>query len=327
MSRFSQLIDDVADQKNNSLLDVLLKAKVLAHRLRSRKFRQWVNSEIDGYGDKNNLPDYRIIGCAIRGDFNGYFQSRVRNVPLSTTILEPKIRQFLDYEPMTQGVAFIEDLIRKDGQIGIDLDINVINYLRLNGEIIPDFILNHAVKLISRHSIAALLTSVRSRMLEFLLELRDKYPDLDNDDDVAGKISEVDIDSVMARRVYNNCTLIEGGEMRDVYQAGQAGAMGPNAKAENINFVQVLREAIGDHSLADLVNDLERLRTAMLSESKNAAQDDAVAAVAEAEAAAKKGDAASVFALLKRAGTWTLDVATKIGTAVAAKAIEKSMGL
>src|SRR5437879_5485936 len=74
MSGFSQLIDDVADQKNNSLSDVLLKAKVLAHRLKSRTFRQWVNSEIDGYGDKNKLPDYRIVGCNLRGDFNGYFQ-------------------------------------------------------------------------------------------------------------------------------------------------------------------------------------------------------------------------------------------------------------
>lgn len=47
-SKFSQLIEDVADQKNHSLSDVLLKAKVLAHRLKSRNFRQWVNLEING---------------------------------------------------------------------------------------------------------------------------------------------------------------------------------------------------------------------------------------------------------------------------------------
>jgi hypothetical protein len=64
--------------------------------------------------------------------------------------------------------------------------------------------------------------------------------------------------------------------------------MGPGSKAENINFVQLLRDAIGDKSLADLANELEQLRMAMLPESKNADQDEAVAAVAEA--AAKKGD-------------------------------------
>lgn len=101
--------------------------------------------------------------------------------------------------------------------------------------------------------------------------------------------------------------------------------MGPGAKAEN--FVQILRDAIGNNSLADLANDLERLRTAMLTESKTVDQDQAVAAIAEAEAAAKKGDAKGVFAFLKSAGSWALDVATKIGTAVAASAIAKSMSL
>jgi hypothetical protein len=103
--------------------------------------------------------------------------------------------------------------------------------------------------------------------------------------------------------------------------------MGPGTKAENINFIQVLRDAIGEHSLADLANDLERLRTAMLSESKNEEQDAAVTAVAGAEDAAKKGDAKGVLASLKTTGKWGIDLATKIGAAIAAKAIEKSMGM
>src|SRR5690348_2818918 len=97
MSRFSQLIDEVADQKNHSLSDVLLKAKVLAHKLRSRTFRQWVNSEIDGYKDKDQLPDYRVLRCKLRGDFVGYFHSGVRNVPLSTSILESRVREVLEF--------------------------------------------------------------------------------------------------------------------------------------------------------------------------------------------------------------------------------------
>ncbi len=328
MSRFSQLIDEVADQKNHSLSDVLLKTKVLAHRLRSRTLRQWVNSEIDGYDDKTKVPDYRIIGCSLRGDFVGPFDSQIRNVPLSTSILpDPDIRESLEYEYIHNGIAFIEDILGRDGPIGRSLDLYHISYLRKHGERIDGYVLNHVQKLISMHSLTALLASVRSRLLDFLLELRDKYPELDVNDDAAYRISEGEINSVMGAKVYKNCTVFEATEMRDIYQAGQAGAMGPRAQAENINFVQILRSAIGDSNLADLANDLERLRTAMLSESKNADQDEAVADVAEAEAAAKMGDAKGVFAFLKRAGKWAMDVATKIGTTVAAKAIEKSMGL
>ena len=115
--------------------------------------------------------------------------------------------------------------------------------------------------------------------------------------------------------------------MRDNFQAGQAGAMGPNARVESITFVQILREGIGDNSLADLATDLAKLRTALLSESKSAEQDATVAAVAEAEVAATKADAKTVLGSLRSAGKLAMDMATKIGAAVAAKAIEKSIGL
>jgi hypothetical protein len=327
MSRFSQLIDEVADQRNHSLSDVLLKAKVLAHRLRSRKFREWINSEIDGYSDGSELPDYRIVSATLLGEFNGYFHSRYKNVPLSTSFLEPKVREFLETEPMSPGVAYIEDLVSKDGRIGKSLDIAVVSYLRVHGVQIEDMILNHVEKTVAKSELMALLASIRSRLLDFLLELRDKYPDLDQDEDAPPRIPEAVIDSAMARRVYNNCTVLEGGDMRDNYQAGQAGAMGPNAKAENMNFVQILRETIGERSLAELAADLERLRAAMLTESKTAEQDEAVGAIAQAEDAAKKGDAKGVLGFLRKAGQWAFDVATKIGTSVASKAIEKSMGM
>jgi AbiTii len=244
MSRFSQLIDQVSDEKTHSLSAVLLKAKVLAHQLKSRTFRQWVNSEIDGYkGDTPDLPDYRIIRCNLQGHFVGLFQSQVRNVPLSTSILEPNMRGLLAYQPIVQGIRYIEDLLSRDGPVAAGLDIQVIQYLRTHGERMGDMILNHAEKVIPRQALSALLASVRSRLLEFLLELRDKYPELDDNDSAATVISEADIDSVMKQKVYQNCTVFEGTEMGDIYQAGQAGAMGPGAKAEHINFFQVMRAA------------------------------------------------------------------------------------
>lgn len=220
MSKFSQLIDEVADQKNHSLSDVLLKAKVLAHQLKSRTFRQRVNSEIDGYKDRSQVPDYRVVRCNIRGDFVGMFQSGVRNVPLSTSILEPEVREDLEYERLGASVTYIEDLLSKDGEVGASLDITMIDYLRAHGVTIGDMILNHAQKRVSKQTLAALLTSVRSRLLEFLLELRDKHPELDKDDNAAARISESDIDSAVGHKIYQNITVYGDTEMGDIYQAG-----------------------------------------------------------------------------------------------------------
>jgi hypothetical protein len=328
MSHFSRLIDEVADQKNHSLSDVLLKAKVLASRLRSRKFRSWIDSELNGYDRDGELPKYRVLNAKIQGYFGGYFGSYMNGVPMSTSHMESDIRDAFDIARMPNGISYIEDLVSKDsGEIGIFMDGAAVNYLRLHGVRVSDMILNRVFKAISRHSLMELLNGVRSRLLDFLLDLRDKYPELDTNDAATSSVSESEVDAVVEKRVYKNCNVIERPEMRDNFQAGQAGAMGPNAKAENMNFIQVLRDSIGESSLGDLATDLERLRTAMLTESKTPEQDASVAAVAQAEDAAKKGNAQGVLSYLKTAGKWAGDVATKIGSAIAQKAIEKSMGL
>ncbi|MBP3957726.1 hypothetical protein J8F10_20945 [Gemmata sp. G18] len=325
MSRFSDLVDQIADQKNYSLVDVLLKTKVLAFQLKGRKFRQWVNAELDGYDDTLPLPEYRVVPCTVWGDFAGYFQSYLRNVSISVCILPEDTREYFSTTKFYQGIASIESLA-SGGNCERVLDIQEVSYLRKYGDHVEDMILNYAVKRTSKNALHAVLTSVRSRMLEFLLELRDQHPELDKDDAAVSRVSEAEIESVMSHKLYQNCTVFEGpAEMRDSYQAGQAGAMGPGAKAENINFIQILRDSIGESSLADLAKELERLRGSMLAESKNAEQDASVAAIAEAESAAKKGDAKGVLSYLKSAGKWALDVATKIGTGVASKAIEKAM--
>lgn len=53
----------------------------------------------------------------------------------------------------------------------------------------------------------------------------------------------------------------------------------------------------------------------------------AIGAVATAEAAAKTGNGPKALEYLKKAGNWAFDVATKIGTDIAAAALKSSMGM
>ena len=89
MSRFSELIDAVADQKNHTLSDVLLKAKVLAYSLKSRKFRHWINAEISGYAQEEQLPEYRIVSANIEGIYGGYGGAYQDHVPISVAPSAP----------------------------------------------------------------------------------------------------------------------------------------------------------------------------------------------------------------------------------------------
>jgi hypothetical protein len=55
--------------------------------------------------------------------------------------------------------------------------------------------------------------------------------------------------------------------------------------------------------------------------------DQAVASIGAAESSAKKHDGAGALENLKSAGKWAFDVATNIGTSVAAKAIQTAIDL
>jgi hypothetical protein len=115
--------------------------------------------------------------------------------------------------------------------------------------------------------------------------------------------------------------------MGDQYTVGQAGAVGPHSRAENISFQQVWNHAARDIDLDQLSAELHSLRAAMRQQAFDVAHDKGLAEIAAAEEAAQQKDGPKTIKHLKAAGKWAFDVATKIGTAVAAKAIQIAIGI
>lgn len=111
----------------------------------------------------------------------------------------------------------------------------------------------------------------------------------------------------------------------DTFISNKAGAVGPHATANNTTFFEAA--ASHDIDLATLADQLAKLKVAMKATAENTGQLESLVAVSSAEDAARKGDAAYVFAKLKTAGNWAWDTATKIGVSVAAEAIKKAIGL
>lgn len=58
---------DILENKNISL--ILNKALLIANELEIKEFQNWINLELNGYGDFESLPPYRIVECELRGDF------------------------------------------------------------------------------------------------------------------------------------------------------------------------------------------------------------------------------------------------------------------
>jgi hypothetical protein len=119
-------------------------------------------------------------------------------------------------------------------------------------------------------------------------------------------------------------TAIEGPTMsRDTYNIpGQAAAVGPGAHAHDNTFQQIQ----AGMDLPRLAEELGRLRAAMKGEATGTReQDKAIEAVADAEAAATKGDGPAALRYLKGAGTWAFGIAEKLGVAVAIDALKQAI--
>jgi hypothetical protein len=115
--------------------------------------------------------------------------------------------------------------------------------------------------------------------------------------------------------------------MESYNNSGQVGAMGRNAKANDITLQQVANQNPIGVNLSSLAAELSKLREAMRSHSTAPEHDMAIGQVAAAENAAQNGDGNTAMDSLKRVGTWTLGIAEKIGVGIATAAIKTSMGL
>lgn len=115
--------------------------------------------------------------------------------------------------------------------------------------------------------------------------------------------------------------------MRDQYNIGQAGAVGPRAHAHDMTFNQIWNENKNDIDLSVLAKELAKLRTELKKEASEPDHDISIGTIASAESSAREGNGPKTLEYLSKTGKWALDVATKIGVPVVTEALKKAIGL
>lgn len=172
-------IQDAAVSSDTKATDLLRKCKILAVRLSSRDFEQWINSELSGYESKEQTPDYRILKhVEIKGHFYGPFGSGLRNAIIPPSCLDKDIAKMMTTEYLMSGIGVYEALLTNgtDGVFHgiIPTDI-IVHYFGEN--IYEDMNCMEAWKDIPRGAIVGLIDEVRNRILSFSLEIEKMNPD------------------------------------------------------------------------------------------------------------------------------------------------------
>ncbi|MGB3680933.1 MAG: hypothetical protein WA990_00445 [Rubrobacteraceae bacterium] len=174
-----QLQEDILNP-DRALPDILRKAKVLAYRMDVPEFKQWVNRELDGYaGNDVQLPDYRNFPVSNYGNFWCAGAVHIRNSPIPTYGLPEFVKQFAGRVELRQGVAALAGLnFEENHSLQMPWPPDLIAYVGGVGQIRPDCALQSAWQLLGKNQLDDILNTIRNRLLTFVLELEEQFPEL-----------------------------------------------------------------------------------------------------------------------------------------------------
>ncbi|TJY59979.1 response regulator receiver protein [Sinimarinibacterium sp. CAU 1509] len=174
MKLLDEIVDLLSDQ-SASLSAALLKTKILLHKLGHKELVEWVNHELNGYPEDQELPPYRLLPAQVLANLaNMAYQVNAHPIPLLH--LEEGYRNRLQRAEMRQSLAVLETFSSSKGghlESAIPMEAN-----HMLGESLSNgFMIQRAWSQISKADVVQILIQVRSRLLDFVLELREKVGD------------------------------------------------------------------------------------------------------------------------------------------------------
>ena len=172
MDLIEKIIDDVATE-STSLNSVLLKTKVLASKLESTEVKTWVDKEINGYKDGSEVPDYRKVSGILKGVVtNGLYVQN--DVSLVASHLGKELHERLTRPAIRNGISSLEKVINSNEKQGsvLSLPVPPEMYPKLSKVYLNDYHVQQAYVEFDVGSIADLLTAIRSRLIDFLLGIK-----------------------------------------------------------------------------------------------------------------------------------------------------------
>lgn len=196
------------------LADILLKAKVLAYRLDVPEFKRWVDYELDGYaGTDVELPEYRDFPAFNYGTFSGFGGSLIHNQPIPLFNLPDLAQEHVGRLKLRQGVSALEDLgpSAEGGLVQLPWPPELTALVGQPGRIVQGYALSSAYQALSKSQIDGILGAIRNRLLTFMLELEDAFPELAESEEAAKDVPRDQATNIFYTHVYGSDNIVASG--------------------------------------------------------------------------------------------------------------------
>lgn len=327
MSLFNEIQHDILS--NIELSIILRKAKVLSYRLKNKDFKDWIENELNGYKEVDLLPEYRKIFTVTNGNFANSFRV-LKNVPIPLQNIPKEYHKFFSEIDLNQGIKELESLIDTVDRSDDDCLKSPIpaNFLSLLSETIYQHMTCiDAWRILPKSFIAQIIETTRNSLLNFILELSDRYPEIKSDSYSGEKIPNEQIRQVFNyyvlggkhQIVSSSNSIIQGDNMSIFDQRDQKVSTQYNA-AGNINFNSV-------QNSGEFVAELKKLKSEFLRVAKEEAIDAEIVTDVEyqltkatQQAEKSEPDKGMVLTYLENAKQLVdgVETAIKVGTALTA---------
>jgi hypothetical protein len=169
-------INEGATDSTTPLGNVMRLCLRLGRLLNNQKLSDWAKAEAGGYESKSSLPDYRIFETHVQGTFLGPFGSSLQNLSIPQFVIDEAHRDSLFKVYMMQPVGELEQLARgreDTNRITIPWSGDTILYYQQK-EIYQGYALNAAWQVLTTTIIAGVLEDIRTRVVEFVLEIEEE---------------------------------------------------------------------------------------------------------------------------------------------------------
>lgn len=197
----SQIIKDIA-LDNISLESALHRLLVITYSLRNEELHLWIESELNGYSEESTIPNYRKnVSYMIR--YTGFnANTQVTNQLLSESFFSKEVREVLENRVIRDGINTVEEILRNDRKISYNL-IECAGMVSKNSNGYIKCI--RLEQVLSRTNFSELISNVKFRIIEILLDLEQEFGILDNLDINTSDKTEDELSKVNAeitRKIY-----------------------------------------------------------------------------------------------------------------------------
>lgn len=207
-----KLIDEIIEilsSENCNLENALIKTKILLHKMGEKSLLTWVNQELNGYDNLESIPNYRKIKNIVVGSFQNY-SNRYTNHPIPLMHLKDKELDFLTNIKFSDSISSIEVLSRGENIIYFNLQIEFAPLLSKSLD--SSLQITSLKRQVAKPQILGVLTQIRSRLLDFILEISEKIPEDINDKDIKSKSKEIDTKEIFNNAIFDGNITINIGD-------------------------------------------------------------------------------------------------------------------